>query len=67
MHHSNNGPFYCKSMDKAMGYIDNRFKKLEEMAKSISDPYVRDQQIRNLKKTKKRMADSLDVIKGIKC
>ena len=50
-----------------MGYIDDKFKKLEEIAKSISDPYVRDQQIRNLKKTKKTMVDSLDVIKGIKC
>lgn len=50
-----------------MGYIDNRFNKLEEAVKSNPDPYVREQQMRNLRKTKKVMTGRIDVFKEIKC
>jgi hypothetical protein len=66
MHHSSSEPF-CRSKDKVMGYIDNQFNKLEEIVKSNPDPYVREQQMRNLRKTKKAMTDRIDVFKQIKC
>jgi hypothetical protein len=66
MHHSGNEPF-CKSKDKAMKYVEDRFNKLEEIVKSNPDSYVREQKIRNLRKTKKIMVGRIDVFKQIKC
>jgi hypothetical protein len=66
MHHSSNEPF-CKSKDRVMGYIDNRFNKLEEGVRSNPDPYVREQQMRNLRKTKKALTNRIGVFKQIKC
>jgi hypothetical protein len=67
MHHSSNKPFYCKSKAKAMGYIHDRFNKLEELVKSNPDSYVREQKMRNLRKTKKVITGRIDVFKQIKC
>jgi hypothetical protein len=66
MHHSSNEPF-CRSKDEIMGYIDNQFNKLEQIVKSNPDPYVREQQMRNLRKTKKAITGRIDVFKQIKC
>jgi hypothetical protein len=66
MHHSSNEPF-CRSKDEIMGYIDNQFNKLEEIVKSNPDPYVREQQMRNLRKTKKAITGRIGVFKQIKC
>ena len=50
-----------------MGYIHDRFNKLEELVKSNPDPYVREQKMRNLRKTKKVITGRIDVFKQIKC
>ena len=67
MHHdSKDRPFYCKSKEKAIEYMNNTFESLENTAKSIPD-HLREQKLRNLRKTKKNMINRLDVFKGIKC